>query len=125
MKRIFFAEDNEDNAEVIEEMLRRCGYDTVRTATGEELLSLLEKGAPNLVLLDIELPGMDGRELLEVLRRDRRYSHLPIVAMSGGMGGNRDNYISIGFNDFLPKPFRTAELKAVLAALLEPAACTK
>jgi len=125
LKRIFFVEDNDDNAEVIEGMIQRCGYETLRAATGEELLHLLSENIPDLILVDIELPGINGRDLLQIFRADPRFAHLPIVAMSGGMGGSRENYLSFGFNDFLAKPFRTPELKAVLVAQLEPAACNK
>lgn len=104
MKTIAVVEDNADNRLLLQAILEGM-YRLVEYENGIDALAGLEASLPDLVLLDISLPGMDGNEILSRIRRDARLSRLPVIALTAhAMSGDREKYLAAGFNDYITKP---------------------
>jgi CheY-like chemotaxis protein len=101
---IAVVEDNADNRLLLSAILRDR-YSIVEYENGPDALEGLARSLPDLVLLDISLPGMDGNEILSEIRRDGRMRHLPIIALTAhAMAGDRERFLDAGFNDYITKP---------------------
>src|SRR6476660_2633452 len=104
MTTIAVVEDNADNRLMLQAILEGL-YDLVEYENGTDALAGLEASLPDLVLLDISLPGMDGNEILARIRRDARLRSLPVIALTAhAMSGDREKYLAAGFNDYITKP---------------------
>jgi CheY-like chemotaxis protein len=118
---ILLVEDNPVNVQVASAMLRQAGC-TVTVATGgHEALAALKDGVFDLVLMDCQLPGMDGYECTRIIRESEASSgkHQRIVAVTAhALVGDRDNCMAAGMDDYMPKPFSPAQMHAMLAANL-------
>lgn len=117
---LLIVEDDAEIAELLEENLRAHGLDTVAAANGVELFSTLETRRPDLILLDIMLPGEDGLTLCRRLRAgDGGVSETPIIFLSA-LGDLTDRVVGLelGADDYLPKPFEMRELLARIRAVL-------
>lgn len=114
--QILVVEDDDDTSEVICTVLENAGYRPLPVATGEDALDTISRSAPDLVLLDIKLPDING---LDILRTVRAYSFLPMIVLSG-VGQDRDRVVALesGADDYLGKPFSPEELVARVRALL-------
>lgn len=119
-KRVVYIEDNPANFALVRKVLEhQGGYVVVAAATGEEGLVHIRATATDLVLLDLDLPQMDGFAVARHLRADPIYRALPIVAISASvMKQEREQALAAGCNDFLEKPFDIAELRAIVKAAL-------
>ena len=119
MKKIAIVEDNPDNRLLLQAMLED-DYEIREYETGTEAVAGIRREPPDLVLLDISLPGMDGTEVLEVLRRDADLRDLPVIALTAhAMAGDREKYLAAGFNDYISKPIVEEEvLFGAIARLL-------
>lgn len=104
MTTIAVVEDNADNRLLLEALLGdRC--ELVEFDNGADALAGLAVSLPDLVLLDISLPGMDGNEILSRIRGDERLRSLPVIALTAhAMSGDREKYLSAGFDDYIAKP---------------------
>jgi len=97
-------EDNLDNRLLVEAILED-DYDISEYGTGLEAVEGLPDNIPDLVLLDISLPGMDGTEVLQWIRSQSELKDLPVIALTAhAMSGDRERYIEMGFNDYVTKP---------------------
>ena len=104
MTTIAVVEDNPDNRLLLQALLGEH-YDLVEFDNGADALAGLIASLPDLVLLDISLPGMDGNEILSRIRDDERLRPLPVIALTAhAMSGDREKYLSAGFNDYITKP---------------------
>lgn len=104
MKRIAVVEDNPDNRLLVYAILEDR-YSVLEYESGVEALPGILADAPDLVLLDISLPGMDGTDVLARLRADPRTAKLPMVALTAhAMAGDREKYLAAGFDDYISKP---------------------
>jgi len=93
------------------DVLRASGYGTFEATTGEQAVELALVHEPALVLMDVQLPGIDGVEALEQLRHDERTSSIPVLAVTAqAMSGDRDRFLDAGFDGYLSKPVDVAEL---------------
>ncbi len=102
--RIAVVEDNPDNRLLVQAILEDL-YEITEYESGTAALEGLVKSRPDLVLLDISLPEMDGTEVLRRIRADSRLSTLPVIALTAhAMSGDRERYLSAGFDDYLTKP---------------------
>lgn len=122
MKTIAIVEDNADNRLLLQAILEGM-YWLVEYENGIDALAGLEASLPDLVLLDISLPGMDGNEILSRIRRDARLSRLPVIALTAhAMSGDREKYLAAGFNDYITKPIvdETVLLGAIARWLAMP-----
>jgi CheY-like chemotaxis protein len=101
---IAVVEDNADNRLLLQALLGER-YDLVEFDNGIDALAGLSASLPDLVLLDISLPGMDGNEILGRIRGDERLRSLPVIALTAhAMSGDREKYLTAGFNDYITKP---------------------
>jgi CheY-like chemotaxis protein len=123
MKRVAVIEDNGDNRLLVRAILEGR-YEVAEYATGPEALAAVPHARPDVVLLDISLPEMDGTEVLRHLRADVRLRELPVIALTAhAMAGDRERYIAVGFDDYVSKPILDeAELLDAIARYAEPAA---
>ena len=104
MTTIAVVEDNADNRLLLQAILDSL-YDLVEYENGTDALAGMFAKLPDLVLLDISLPGMDGNEILAEIRRDGRMRHLPVIALTAhAMAGDRERFLDAGFNDYITKP---------------------
>ncbi len=119
MHKILVAEDHPASRELIEELLQAFGYDVVSACDGQDALAKVEDHRPDLVVMDIQMPVLDGFGVLRRLREDARFARLPIVALSAyAMRGDRQKGLEAGFNAYLTKPIDAAALKEQIDTLL-------
>lgn len=103
-KTIGVVEDNPDNRLLLQAILSDI-YDIVEYETGQQALEGLARALPDLLLLDISLPGLDGVAVLERIRASDAMKALPVIALTAhAMAGDRAKYLSAGFNDYVSKP---------------------
>lgn len=105
-RRILVVEDNDMNMQLVEFLLEEGGYDIVKATSGEEALSLTRDGAaPDLILMDIHLPGMDGLSVVRAMKEDSRTARVPILALTAhAMRGDRDRFLEAGCDGYISKP---------------------
>ena len=104
MNTVAVVEDNADNRLLLQAILDGL-YDVVEYENGVDALAGLTAHLPDLVLLDISLPGMDGNEILARIRADEGLRRLPVIALTAhAMAGDREKYLAAGFNDYITKP---------------------
>ena len=110
MKKIAVIEDNPDNQLLLEAILGDL-YQLAAYETGTEGLAGLKQEKPDLVLLDISLPEIDGTEVLRQVRADESLRDLPVIALTAhAMAGDRDKYLEAGFDDYVTKPIVEEEV---------------
>jgi CheY-like chemotaxis protein len=121
--RVLLVEDNEVNQELALELLTGAGMVVDLAVNGREALERLDTATYDGVLMDCQMPVMDGYEATEALRRDPRFADLPVIAMTANaMAGDRERCLAAGMNDHLTKPIETTEMFGLLARWLRPEA---
>lgn len=118
-KRIVIVEDERDIAELVDHYLRKEGFHTETVADGARALDRIRRTSPDLVVLDLMLPGMDGLEICRALRSEEGFRGLPIIMLTA-KGGESDKVagLELGADDYVTKPFSPRELVARVRALL-------
>ncbi len=110
-ERILLVEDNSMNLELYADYLNSKGYQVDTARTGEEALLRVEEHPPHLILMDIQMPGMDGMEATRKIRAQQKYQGMPIIALTAlTMPGDRERCLAAGMNDYLSKPVRLPNL---------------
>jgi two-component system, cell cycle response regulator DivK len=110
-ERVLIVEDNEKNMKLVRDVLQATGYSTLEATTGEEAVELALSQAPALVLMDVQLPGIDGVEALERMRQNERTASIPALAVTAlAMSGDRERFLEAGFDGCLAKPVDVHEL---------------
>ena len=112
--RVLAVDDHPKVLRFVEIDLRLRGFEVITTTSGSEALELVKSAKPDIVLLDIIMPGMDG---FEVLSKLRDFTQLPVIAFSASPG-NYHEAMRLGANDFMPKPFQPDEMARRIKALL-------
>ncbi len=121
--KILLVEDNEINQQVAVAMLESYGLDVEIAGDGKQAVNSVMQHHYDLVLMDIQLPEMDGFEATRHIRADDRFANLPIIAMTAhAMSGDRDKSLQAGMNDHLPKPIEPDQLFTMLSKWLSPKA---
>jgi len=119
MKKILVAEDNPANCELIIEVLSGRGYEIIEACDGRQALEKIEETEPDLVLLDIQLPILDGFAVLSQLRQNPRFANLCVVALTANaMKEDREKGLRAGFDAYISKPIDAAALRVQVAQLL-------
>jgi len=109
---ILIVEDNEKNLKLVRDLLQVSGYQTLESETAEEGIIIARESQPSLILMDIQLPGMNGIEALKVLRADPITQKIPVIAVTASvMTEDSKNIIAAGFNSYQRKPI---EIKGFL-----------
>jgi len=112
---ILVVEDNDKNMKLFRDVLLAYGYRTLEATTGEEAIALAAEHSPDLVLMDIQLPDIDGVEALARLRADGRTAPLPVLALTAqAMEGDRERFLAAGFDGYVSKPVNIAEFVAAV-----------
>jgi two-component system, cell cycle response regulator DivK len=114
-ERILIAEDDEKSMKLLRDVLQVKGYDTLEATTGERAMELAVEHVPDLVLMDIQLPDLDGVEALSRLRADERTALIPVLALTAqAMLGDRERFLAAGFDGYVAKPVNVVELLATV-----------
>ena len=120
MSLVLIIEDNEKNMKLARDVLQARGYRTLEAVTGEEGVRLAKEGKPDLVLMDIQLPGINGIEALRQLRADSATARTPVVAFTASVTPtDRTQITQAGFDAFLGKPINLKEFLETVKRVLE------
>jgi two-component system cell cycle response regulator DivK len=115
-ERVLIVEDNDKNMKLFRDVLSAKGYSTLEATSGEQAVELAVEHAPDLVLLDIRLPDIDGVETLGRLRADERTSSIPVLAVTAqAMRGDRERFLAAGFDGYVAKPVNIGELVNIVS----------
>lgn len=118
--QVLVVEDNERNMKLFRDVLRASGYRTLEAVTGEGAVELAIEHGPDLVLMDIQLPDIDGVEALDRLRADERSASMPVLALTAlAMEGDRERFLAAGFDGYLSKPVNIADFLATVKSYCE------
>jgi CheY-like chemotaxis protein len=105
MARILVVEDDPNNLELITYLLKAFGHDTLEAHDGEQALEVAQRELPDLVLMDIQMPVMDGYEAVRLLKNNSAYEATPILAITAlAMVGDRNKILEAGFDGYVSKP---------------------
>jgi CheY-like chemotaxis protein len=119
-KRILIVEDNPLNMELVCVVLESHGYETWQARTGAEALERLGTGKPDLIVMDIQLPGLDGLTLTKRLKQEPATRDIPVLALTAhAMKGDRDRILGAGCSAYIQKPIDIKELTNQVARLLQ------
>ena len=119
MTKVLIAEDNAVNRELLRELLEARGYIVLEACDGEEALRMIEQTHPDILLLDIGLPLLDGFGVVRKIRENPRLAALPVVAVTAyAMQGDRENILNSRFDGYLSKPVNSRSLAEELDRLL-------
>lgn len=122
--RILVIEDNLKNIKLVRDVLQYAGYEVVEAHTGEEGIEAAARCEPDLVLMDLQLPGIDGTETLRQLRAHER-RHIPVLAVTAfAMREDRDRAIAAGFDGYVEKPISVRAFPGQVHEFLERKAVT-
>ncbi|MEZ4736391.1 MAG: histidine kinase N-terminal 7TM domain-containing protein [Caldilineaceae bacterium] len=120
--KIFIIEDNETNIHTFTDYLLASGYDVHVARSGAEALLSLRKNKPDLILMDIQMPGMDGLEVMQQVRQEETLRHVPIVALTAlAMPGDRDRCLAAGADEYISKPVSLRRLVYLIENRCRPA----
>lgn len=116
---ILIADDRASSRELLRTVLGRSGYEVIEAGDGEEAVARAREHNPDLILLDLQMPILDGYGVLAELRSDARFRDLPICALTASaMRGDREKILAAGFTDYLSKPAGPEMLRETVARLL-------
>jgi two-component system cell cycle response regulator DivK len=123
MPKILLVEDNEMNRDMLSRRLARKGYEVVIAVDGAQGLQMARSEAPDLILMDMSLPEVDGWEATRRLKADAATAAIPVIALTAhAMTGDRDKALEAGCDDYDTKPVELPRLLEKIQALLEPKA---
>ena len=118
-EHILIVEDNPKNLKLLRDVLQFRGYVISAAETGEAGVALARAEQPALILMDIQLPGIDGREATQVLKADANTRHIPIIALTAfAMKGDRERLLAEGFDGYISKPINIKEIPQVVEQYL-------
>jgi two-component system, cell cycle response regulator DivK len=112
-KCILVVEDQPDNRRILRDLLSNAGYELVEAESGEEALTAVEAQRPDLILMDIQLPVMDGYEVTRRIRRNPELKSIPIIAVTSyALAGDEAKALAVGCTAYITKPFSPRALLA-------------
>jgi two-component system cell cycle response regulator DivK len=113
MKRILVVEDQEDNRQILRDLLTNAGFDMIEAENGEEAIASAQASRPDLILMDIQLPILDGYEATRRIKADPDLKSIPIIAVTSyALSGDEDKARRTGCDDYVAKPFSPRQLLA-------------
>ena len=119
-EKVLIVEDDPRNMRLLELTLGDKGYTLLKATDGEEALEVAEKERPDLIIMDIGLPKMNGFEVIGKLRENPAFAHTPIIGLTAyAMKGDEERVIKAGCDAYLSKPVNTRELPGVIAGILQ------
>jgi two-component system cell cycle response regulator len=118
--QILIADDRPSSRELLRLVLERAGYDVTEAEDGERALTQAREGNPDLILLDLQMPGLDGYGVLAALRAEARFAQVPVLALTASaMRGDREKILEAGFTDYLAKPAAPELVRETVARVLK------
>jgi two-component system cell cycle response regulator DivK len=118
-KRILVVEDQEDNMQIMRDLLGTTGYDMLEAGNGEQALAIVAQQRPDLILMDIQLPILDGYEATRRIKADPALQSIPIIAVTSyALSGDEQKARAAGCNDFVSKPYSPRQLLAKIRQYL-------
>ena len=118
-KRILVVEDQEDNRQIIRDMLSATDYEIMEAESGEQALEAVAKQRPDLILMDIQLPGMDGYEATRQIKADPGLRSITIIAVTSyALSGEEQKARAAGCDEYVPKPYSPRQLLAKIRQYL-------
>ena len=119
VRRVLIVDDERKNRQLIEVMLDEDGYQVLTASCGKDALAMMEASAPDLVLLDVMMPGMDGYQVASRIRGNPATAHIPVIILTSlGDQNSITHGLGAGAERVLAKPINRAELRACVRALL-------
>lgn len=120
VKKIFIVEDNPDSRELVVKILKAKGYGIIEAVDGEEALMKLKEQRPDLILMDISIPKIDGYEVTRRIKRDDCLKDVPVIALTAhAMKGDREKALEAGCDGYIAKPFSVRELPRLIESFLK------
>ena len=120
MSLILIVEDNEKNLKLVRDVLKVKGYETLEAGTAEQGIEIATEHKPDLILMDIQLPGMNGIEALKVLRAQPVTAAIPVIAVTASvMQQDRNQITQAGFDGYIGKPLNLKEFLEAVRSMLE------
>lgn len=117
--RILVVEDQDDNKQIMRDLLTSAGYEVLEASSGAEAIEVAQSERPDLILMDIQLPGMDGHEATRRLKGDPQMMHIPIVAVTSyAFDGDRQEAVEAGSDAYFAKPVSPREILAKVKNLV-------
>jgi len=114
-KHILVVEDEEDNRQILRDLLTKAGYEMTEAVNGEEALAEVARQRPDLILMDIQLPVMDGYETTRRIRINPAWKSLPIIAVTSyALAGDKDKALAAGCDAYVTKPYSPRQLLATI-----------
>lgn len=118
-KKVLVADDTENGRELVKTVLEDSGYDVIEAKDGLEALACARQEHPDLIILDLHMPGMDGFGVIETLRREEAFAKTPVMALTASaMMGDKERAMAVGFTGYITKPIRLAALRNEVERLL-------
>ena len=103
--RILIIEDNEKNLKLFSVIVKSLGYEILTAMNGEEGVKIAKEESPDLILMDIQMPVMDGITAFNILKSDEKTKNIPVIALTSyAMAGDRERLLAAGFVDYISKP---------------------
>ena len=122
MSTVLIIEDNDKNMKLARDVLQAKGYKTLEAVTGEEGIKLAKENVPDLVLMDIQLPGINGIDAFKALRADPKTARIPVVALTASVTPtDRSQITAAGFDAFIGKPINLKEFVETVKRLVDGA----
>lgn len=119
-KKILVVEDNQMNLELVSDILEANGYDVIQAQGGQEALQIAREQQPDLILMDIQLPEMDGLEVTRLLKKDEQTQGISVVALTAhAMRGDEEKAREAGCSGYIAKPINTREFARTVAGFLD------
>jgi CheY-like chemotaxis protein len=119
MKTILVADDMATGRELVRTVLEKRGFRVIEASDGLEAVRAAQEIQPDLIILDLHMPGLDGFHVIEELRRDERFLTTPVMALTASaMQGDRERAMAVGFNGYVTKPIRLTALREEVERLL-------
>ena len=119
MKTVLIADDKAAGRELVRTVLEKAGFTVIEASDGMEAVRIARESDPDLIILDLHMPGLDGFGVIQELRREQRFSKTPVMALTASaMQGDRERAISVGFTGYITKPIRLGALRGEVERLL-------
>jgi CheY-like chemotaxis protein len=119
MKKVLVADDKATGRELVRTVLERNGYEILEAENGVAALDCARREHPDLIILDLHMPELDGFGVIQELRRDDSFTKTPVIALTASaMMGDRERALSLGFTGYITKPIRLSTLREEVTRLL-------
>ena len=120
MKKVLIADDKDTGRELVRTVLEKLGLTVIEASDGMEAVRFARESKPDLIILDLHMPGLDGFGAIQELRRDAQFASTPIMALTASaMQGDRERAMSVGFTGYITKPIRLGALRGEVQRLLK------